>query len=704
MTLPVIYLDDQPFAFQNLRLSMALGLQGCKASFELMPDAALPNPNEDVKVTFNLGGISFVGRLDSDDRGSGGSHVTRRYSASGLQENLVRDLGTRFENADTVQGIVGALLDGTGLGSGIIGDDPEDRETEFVWEGQVNAALEQLAADNGYSLFVNPIGTLEFIDLLNPPTLPGLTYGTNGANFEWSQLEKRFPRDRRVNRVVVIGGVPKRSADEPDEEERTFSIQVNGSKRYNYDPTKRVAEITEIKLDGDPKTIVDAGAGTPGTADFLHHRFDYDVEFTADPPPTSGTIEIVAKIRRSRGQADDTAAQATRAAKFGGDGVVSLPPVQNEFLETDDQCDAEAQRLLELHRREVSEGRVRLHPTPTIYWPGRVVPVTDGRDGSSIPDMRVQSNDAEFRSFAAGWEQTVQLSSGPDGEYSGSTAKLGKLMGGFGRAGRRGNRAERQPRELPTILPPDFSILINPNTPIEVSEGSTDPVVFTVTVAVSSGFAGPVALSSNLDPLRFEVTFAPQVVNGAGVSTLSILPVDGAWTDPDEDVTGTVTGYSPNVAPASDGFTIDVTAVDCPNLALIVSGVTFEGGYTSWNSSPANCMYELVGTTCESNPAWVASVSVTVNYEIVNTQTSEVLGTGTNSDFIVFPGTTQYSCPGGGTVTAGFYGAVSPTPTRIEPNEITIIGANGCSWTLSPFDVGLGVWNGDVYVFSGCRD
>lgn len=500
----------------SVRLSLVAGLAGTKLQFGLSPDAPFPPLNK--KVEFSAFGLSFVGLLDDDDRGSEIAYVgPRAYSATGLQVFADRDVDLT-KRITSVGSIASDLVGGSGIPISVVGEDRSIRG--FSYKGRLKDALGDLAARGKCMLFFGPTG-IELIDRDNPPDAPGDFIVDSTTGFR--NLRKKFTSVRPVNEIRVEGGVPKVSEDDPDSEDLPPIEYKGDGVRARFPYPKKTDEVFEILVDEVSQTVVAAGDPQQSEKDCYNDRSEYEIVFNEDHIPADGAIvQLFCRVQFATGVWKNEAGQSEFADEFGGDGRV-VHFEQKKEIRTQEEIDEYVTNLSATIGETTEAFTVEVFGYPSqIFHPGRKVSISDPRDGT-VREILVQGNNLQLNNW--GWMQSLTLGTGSDGAAVGGAA-------GFIAAttSTRNYNNEKQPPTETSPASRDFEISISPST-LEIESGDTTAKEFLVTVIPKGGFADPVILSMKglncLDAAWSRTTVDP----ANWTATLSLLPADGQWSN-----------------------------------------------------------------------------------------------------------------------------------------------------------------------------
>lgn len=526
----------------SLTTSLRAGIAGPQLDFRLIPGQGFPPMQKPVSIS--LGGLSFEGILNDDNRDSANTHIApRTYSAVGKHVFLNRDVDVSYRGLTSVADLADDLVFPTGMAFSVVGDTRNIQS--FAFKGNLTQALQYLAVKGKYLLHFGLAG-IELVDKLNPPAAPfnWIYQSTSG----WKKIPKRFSSEIPYNKIFVEGGVPKLLPEDPDEEEIEVAYVGNGIQaRFKY--PRKTDEVFDVTLDGESLTICQEGDPLQASFDCFNDRGETEVVFNT--PPGEG-IEIIlfCRIQRALGMWENTALQSEFAAAFGGDGKLIYRDQRPE-IRTQAEADEYAESLGLLFGQVRKEYSAEVWGSG-IFYPGRAVLVNDSRDGVN-DTLLVQQVQLTYKSHLGRWTQQVTVGNGSDGDVSGSATAYVQAVGGGGI----GNQitTKQPPTETSQANTQDFTLALTPGTQ-NVTDGESGPATFTAEISPINGFDRAVTLSKT-GLAGTTATWIPDnvITGGSGTRTLELTPTDGTWTDAqaDEEGTFTVTGVSGPKSHTADG-------------------------------------------------------------------------------------------------------------------------------------------------------
>ncbi|HNG96223.1 MAG TPA: hypothetical protein PLB32_25700, partial [Acidobacteriota bacterium] len=509
--------DDYLVSEGTLQISLQAGLGGSQLQFGLVPGQGYPPLQK--KVTLNLAGIDFEGLLIDDGRQSANTHIgDRSYTAIGQQFLLDRDINVEFRGLTSVANILDELLFDTGVPGTIIGETREVRG--FAFKGPLKSALQTLGVRGRYMLYLAPDG-VQLIDRDDPPAAPiAWSYGITSG---WRNFNPQKSNERPFNRIVIEGGVPKRSDSDSDEEEIEVSYAGDGiRKRFGYPRT--TDEIFDVTVDGTSKTICKEGDPEQASFDAFNDRGNYDVVF-ATAPAASTEVILSCRIQRARGIWNNTTSQSAYAADFGGDGVIEYKESRPE-IRTQLEADEYAENLAVILGVDQKQASAEVWAQEGIFHPGRKVVQTWTAENWN-ETLPVQQSNLAYKSDLAGWLQQVSTSNGRDGDVSGSATGYS----GFGRGSGNQITEKLPPTETSTETEKDFTLTLTPESQ-NVTDGTTEEAVFTVEATAVNGYTGNITLSKT-GLAGTTAVWEPdnEITGGSGTRTLKLTATAGNWTD-----------------------------------------------------------------------------------------------------------------------------------------------------------------------------
>lgn len=660
-----ITIDNSPYEVEadSLELSLSLGLAGSKLNFALTPGQSFPPMKKKVSLQ-SLAGIDFEGILDDDNSGSKGTHLAPlRYSAIGKQFLLNRDtVNVAYKGLTQVSEILSELLFDSGVGGTIIGEDRMIRG--FAYKGKMTEALQALALRSKCMLFMSP-DAVELIDRDDAPAV-GLNW-IYGATVGWNNLEIHPTIPNLYSQIVIEGGVPKLSDDDPDEEE--VQIAHTGTvNRTRFGYPRKIDEIYDVTVDGESVFVCQEGDPEQETFDAYNDSGEREIIFNT-PPAEGAEIILYGRIQRARGKWDDSAFQSYLSTNFGGNGILpyldSRPEIRTQ-LEAAEFAEFLAPVILADKHQCSAEVWAN-----TLFWPGRMVTVTDSRRGYSQV-LQVQQNSIKYRSHLGRWLQSVTVGNGQDGDVLGSPT--GYLTSSSVGAGVGNQYGQQPPTATSAANETDFTITVTPETQ-NVTDGTSGPATFTIEVAPVGGFNKPVTLEKIGLP-GTTATWTPDnvILGGSGTRTLELTPTDGTWTDGEAGEEGTflVKGTAGPKNHTADGEVVIDPEPECTGDYTIIIG--------NYNPSCPSCETHLIQFKAISNNP--GCVGQTVSIQIQNL-------TGIGPDHPCYPVTSDWW-----TVSASEFDVTiaaseeSATPVEIAffPNgqEQEGCGPNNRSWCGPP--------------------